>query len=104
MTTKFVGDLAEYPESFLGCRVDGHNWTWVSDWRLTCGPGGTVLEFHRLRERQRCRSLVSRHFDGRTGRSLGATSYRYADRYLVPKQLDVGRARLEALRRAGLLP
>jgi hypothetical protein len=112
----FEGTLSEYPDEYLECRTSGHLWQWVTDWAITTGHRGQVLEFARTRRCARggidqgkgCPAEVRKTYDGRTGRTLGSAGYRYPvaegrPPYTFGKGLGVGDARLEALRRAGLI-
>lgn len=104
MPKKFTGDLSKYKPEYLDCR-ENHNWAWVTDWKLTRGPGGKLLEFSRLKKCTRCNAFVDRKYDGQTGRSLGKNRYNYPDGFLASREnpIDAGGARLEQLRRDGLI-
>lgn len=102
---KFTGELQNYNEEFLDCR-ENHNWKWTTDWGLTTGRGGRLLEFTRTKQCTRCKTVAHRKYDGQTGRVIpNTTRYEYADGYLSTKEhpVDSGAARLEMLRRANLL-
>jgi hypothetical protein len=95
------GSVDLYNSDFLDCR-EGHEWHWLTDWNIVRGPGGRLLEFTRLKQCGRCKTLAHRTFDGKSGRVV-RTRYDYADGYLTSEKdrIDAGRARLELLRRAG---
>lgn len=102
---KAESGLANYKDEFIDCR-ESHLWRWLTDWHLVRGRSGQLLEFTRIRKCERCGTEAHRRFDGKTGRVIpNATRYIYPDGYLVDEKhrFDTGEARLEALRRAGLL-
>lgn len=99
------GPIQDYKEEFLDCR-ENHIWQWTTDWKLVTGRSGKLLEFTRVKVCQRCGTEAHRRYDGQTGRVIpNSTRYVYADGYLATKDqpVDAGNARLEMLRRSGLL-
>lgn len=104
---KHEGDITTYTQEFLDCR-ENHLWRWTNDWGLTTGHRGKLLEFTRTKECERCHTKAHRRYDGTTGRVISGTYYEYADGYLSDtskpgNRIDAGKARLEMLRRAGVI-
>jgi hypothetical protein len=102
---KHQGDVTSYKEEYLDCR-ENHNWQWTTDWKLVTGRAGKLLEFTRIKVCQRCKTEAHRRYDGQTGRVIpNSTRYIYPDGYLTSSKdnVDAGNARLEMLRRSGLL-
>lgn len=101
----FTGRINDYPETYLDCR-ENHLWHWDTDWKLVRGRSGSLLEFTRTKVCERCGTRVHKRYDGKTGRALGNKNYyEYPDGYLASQQnrFDTGMARLEMLRRAGII-
>lgn len=102
---RFDDDLSKYPEKYLDCR-EGHLWEWITDYNILRGSRGKLQEFSRRRRCSRCKTEVVKTYDGQTGRVLRRYyDYTNAQNYLVVKarQFDAGQARLEGLRRAGII-
>lgn len=103
MDKRYTGDISSYRADFLDCR-DGHDWHWLTDWNILRGRNGRLVEFTRTKQCGRCKCLAHRTYDGLTGRVV-RSSHVYPDSYLVTKgtNLDAGTARLEMLRREGMI-
>lgn len=104
---KHNGGIQNYPNQFLDCR-ENHQWHWDTDWKLVRGRGGKLLEFTRTKVCASCGTKAHRKYDGQTGRVISGTYYEYVDGYQADNtdknnRIDAGLARLEMLRRAGLL-
>lgn len=99
------GNITTYRSAYLDCRVgmSGHNWRWLTDFKILRGPGGQIIEFSRARRCVRCRSESIKVYDGKTGTVL-RRAYKYADGYMIAREhvgsFQPGGASLEALRRA----
>lgn len=103
MNKKHQGPVHEYSSDYLDCR-ENHEWHWVTDWNIVRGPGGRLIEFTRIKQCGRCKCFAHRTYDGSSGRVI-RTRYTYPDGYLTREEdrIDAGKARLELLRRAGIL-
>ncbi len=100
---KHEGDLTSYKASFLDCRVgmSGHNWRWITDFKVLRDSQGNIIEFSRARRCTRCRSESVKVYDGKIGTVL-RRSYRYAEGYNFDHEHapQPGGAVLEALLRS----
>lgn len=100
---KHEGDIHSYRATFLECRVgmSGHNWHWLTDFRILRNQNGEISEFSRARRCTRCKSESIKVYDGKTGTVL-RRAYKYADGYMMntDQSFQPGQASLEALRRS----
>lgn len=105
MGKKHDGSITTYRATYLDCRVgmSGHNWRWLTDFKILRNPKGEITEFSRSRRCVRCKSESIKVYDGKTGTVL-RRAYNYADGYMVDTEhkgsFQPGMASLEALRRA----
>lgn len=100
---KHEGNIGSYRATFLDCRVgmSGHNWKWLTDFKIVRDTQGNIIEFSRARRCTRCRSESIKVYDGQNGTVL-RRSYRYSDGYSFDAEHAPrpGGAVLEALRRS----
>lgn len=104
MTNKrFTGtDLEEYDPRFVRCRgLRSHTWQFKTDWNVTTGPRGKVIEFTRTLHCVGCTTdRIETYTVTKSGRfqRRGTPQYKYADGYQVsrgnPIETDEVRDRL----------
>lgn len=99
------GGIESYPEHFLECRGDSHDWKWVTDDQIVRNSRGRIIEWSRTRQCPRCKLKAIKKYDAKSGRVVGSRyDYSEAEGYLARSSngISAGRARLEKLRRIGI--
>lgn len=100
---KHEGDISSYRATYLDCRIgmSGHNWRWLTDFKIVRDTRGNITEFSRSRRCTRCKSESVKVYDGKTGTVI-RRAYRYADGYMTDHEHPIrpGMATLEALKRS----
>jgi hypothetical protein len=88
MPAKHEGDLSTYDKRFVRCRgMRQHTWQFATDFNVTTGPGGRVIEFTRTVKCAMCTTSredrVKVHRNGSF--EFMGRRYVYADGYQVSK-------------------
>lgn len=86
MTATVYTSVDEYPEEFLRCRgTKQHTWDFKTDWNLTSGPRGRLIEFTRTRVCLSCGSKTHVVFGVEPDGTFvwKYRRYEYADGYVI---------------------